>query len=242
MLGQKIKLRQFRSGYRVAVDSVLLAAAVESSKGQKIADLGCGVGAVSLCIAWRLPAVLVTGFEREASLVELAKYNARANGVSERVEVIAADVTCLSAGSQPFDQVVMNPPFHEAASDLSPDSRRNLALREADLTAWLDAAARVLSDKGWLTVIFRADRQSELLAAMSQAGFGAVEILPLLPRLGRPAKRIIVRGQMGATGRLELRPPLILHDGPSGYSAAAEAILQGGELRVTPTVLKPTDK
>ena len=63
LLGGRVRLLQLRRGYRVAVDSVLLAASVEASAGARILDLGCGTGAVALCLAARVPGVTVVGLE-----------------------------------------------------------------------------------------------------------------------------------------------------------------------------------
>ena len=45
LLGGRVRLLQPRKGYRVAVDAVLLAAAVDAAENARILDLGAGVGA-----------------------------------------------------------------------------------------------------------------------------------------------------------------------------------------------------
>ena len=231
LLGNRLRLRQLPDGYRVAIDSVLLAAAVEARNGLRIAEFGAGVGAVSLCLGWRLPELRLTGYEYDVALVELSQQNLRLNHLAERITFLQADVTRLVLPeSVRFDQLIMNPPFHDGASDPSPDLRRNRAFRGAALATWLDSAAGALQPSGCLTVIFRADRRTELLATLQQSGFGRLEILPLLPRTGRPPKRILVRGTLGAAATVTEARPLILHDAKTGYAATAEAIFQGGGL------------
>ncbi|MCX8502179.1 MAG: methyltransferase, partial [Alphaproteobacteria bacterium] len=231
LLGNRLRLRQLQDGYRVAIDSVLLAAAVEARNGLRVVEFGAGVGAVSLCLGWRLPQLRLTGNEYDGALVALSQQNLRLNHLTERITFLQADVTRLVLPeSARFDQLIMNPPFHDGASDPSPDLRRNRAFRGADLAAWLNAAARALQPSGRLTVIFRADRRTELLATLQQSGFGGLEILPILPRQGRPPKRILVRGTLGADATVWEARPLILHNAKTGYAAAAEAIFQGGGL------------
>ena len=55
LLGGRVRLLQPRRGYRVAVDAVLLAAAIDAAAGERVLDLGAGVGAVGLCLAARVP-------------------------------------------------------------------------------------------------------------------------------------------------------------------------------------------
>ena len=61
LLDGRVTFLQPRHGYRVAIDPVLLAAAVPARSGDRILDLGSGTGAASLCLAARLQDVHVTG-------------------------------------------------------------------------------------------------------------------------------------------------------------------------------------
>ena len=65
-LGGRVRLRQPAEGYRVAVDPVLLAAAVPAGPGSRVLDLGCGVGAAALCLLTRVPEAEVTGWDGTA--------------------------------------------------------------------------------------------------------------------------------------------------------------------------------
>src|SRR6056297_1683975 len=79
LLGGTVNLAQPVGGYRVAVDPVLLAAAVRAEPGERVADLGCGTGAVSLCLAARLPECTVVALDRETDLAALTRANVAAN-------------------------------------------------------------------------------------------------------------------------------------------------------------------
>jgi tRNA1Val (adenine37-N6)-methyltransferase len=73
LLGGRVQLLQPARGYRVAIDAVLLAAAIDAGPGQRILDLGAGVGAVGLCLAARLAGCSVVGIELQVALAELAE-------------------------------------------------------------------------------------------------------------------------------------------------------------------------
>ena len=45
LLGGRITVRQPAQGYRVNVDTILLAAAVDPAPGARVMEAGCGVGA-----------------------------------------------------------------------------------------------------------------------------------------------------------------------------------------------------
>jgi tRNA1(Val) A37 N6-methylase TrmN6 len=60
-----------------------------------------------------------------------------------------------------------------------------------------------------------------------QPRLGQLLILPIAPRPGHPARRVIIRGTRDSRASLKLLPPLILHDG-QGYQPVVEAVLRTG--------------
>ena len=62
-LGGAIKIWQPKNGYRAGMDPILLAATVNVSEGQKVLDLGCGVGTASFAIGFRVKKTKLYGIE-----------------------------------------------------------------------------------------------------------------------------------------------------------------------------------
>ena len=76
-LGGRICIRQPAKGYRAGIDPVLLAASVPAKKGQRVLELGTGVGTAALCLHARVPEVLLTGVDiQPESACLLYKYDA----------------------------------------------------------------------------------------------------------------------------------------------------------------------
>ncbi len=233
LLGGRVRFRQPAQGDRAAIDPVLLAAAVPAQAGDLVLDAGCGSGAASLCLAARVPACRIVALELQPELRRLASDNARRNGLEPRVETVEGDL-----GRPPphvaglgFDQVMTNPPhLTAAAATASPVAARARAhVEQLDLAGWLAGCLRLLRPGGGLTLIHRADRLADVLAAL-RGPLGELVIFPLWPRPGgRPAKRILVQGRKGSRGPLVLAPGLVLHQSDGSFSAGAEAILRRGE-------------
>jgi tRNA1(Val) A37 N6-methylase TrmN6 len=230
LLGGRVQLLQPAEGYRVAVDPVLLAAAVEPPPEGCVLDLGCGVGAAALCLLARRSDVRVLGLELQAELAALAAQNAALNEAA-RFHVLQGDAAAaqgiLRAGV--FDAVLSNPPYLAAGSRRATASAgRDLAHLESslDLAGWIKAALSWLKPRGRLTLVHRADRLPELLTALRK-GAGAIRIFPLWPRAGEPAKRVLLAATKGSRAPARLLPGLVLHEG-TAFSAAAEAVLRQG--------------
>lgn len=225
LLGGRVRLLQPSRGYRVAVDAVLLAAAVEAAAGERVLDLGAGVGAVGLCLAARVPGCTIVGIELQPALAALAARNAILNGAEARIRTIVHDLAHpLPSGLANFDHVATNPPYlAAAAADPSPDPSKALATVEssADLVRWLAVAAGTLKPTGTLTVIHRSDRLEEIVNHLVQLGLSDVTVKPL-----PPAARILIRARRAEVAVRRSSPPLALHGPAGGYTDEAEAILR----------------
>ncbi len=238
VLGGRLRLKQKKRGHRVGHDAILLAAATAVRAGDRAVDFGSGVGAAGLALAMRVPDVEVTLVELDPELSALSAENIERNGLSERARAVMLDVAAsgddyAAAGLTPgsADHVLMNPPFHDPSrQNVSPDPGKRLAHAASDdlLTAWIDAAARLLHSAGSLTLIWRADGLGDVLAALD-GRFGGVAVLPVHGRAGQPAIRVLVCGHKGSRAPLMLLPGLILNDKDGKPTAEAEAVLRGAQ-------------
>jgi tRNA1(Val) A37 N6-methylase TrmN6 len=235
VLGGRLRLRQPMHGHRVGHDAILLAAATPARSGEHVIDLGAGVGAAGLALATRVPGAVVTLVEIDAELATLAAENAQRNELAARVLVL--DVTAparafVSAGLMPEQaaRAMMNPPFNDPARQrASPNRQRRIAhVAPRDLLAnWVRTAARLLSPRGTLSLIWRADGLDDVLRALEGA-FGAVAILPVHGRPGGAAIRVLVRATKGSHAPLSLLPGIVLSNHAGEPTAQAEAVLRTG--------------
>lgn len=232
LLAGRVRLRQPRQGYRVAIDPVLLAAATAARAGEQVLDLGCGVGAAALCLLARVPGAEVTGLERQPDLAALARENAALNGCAGHFRVVEGNLMATPSDlpARSFHRVMVNPPFQAAGRGRpAPDPAKALATSEegADLADWIAAALRLLRPRGRLTLIHRADRLDEIVARLHGKA-GDIRICPLWPAPGVAAKRVLIAARKGVQSPLVLGAGLALHGADGGFSTEAERVLREG--------------
>jgi tRNA1(Val) A37 N6-methylase TrmN6 len=233
-LGGQLHLKQLKSGHRAGHDAVLLAAATPARAGERVADLGAGVGVAGLAVARRVAGIDLVLVEIDADLAGLARANAAANALQADVIVldVEADATAFAAaGLAPdsVDAVLMNPPFNDPARHrISPDTGRGIAhmATATTLAKWVHAARRILKSKGTLTLIWRADGIAEVLSALDH-GFGSLQILAVHGEARAPANRILVRAIKGGRAPTQIHPALMLNDESGLPNKRVQEVLAG---------------
>lgn len=230
-LGGRLTILQPRHGFRAGADAVFLAASVPAGAGDRVLELGCGVGTAALCLAARVPGIHVTGVERDPGAADLARRNAAANALP--LAVVEADIAALPAAlrAETFAHVMMNPPFFTSGTRAAARDRAGARHEETPLARWIDVALRRLVPGGSLSVILSAERVPDLMAALD-GRIGSLSLLPLTAREGRPAGRVILRGRKGGRAPFVLLSPFVLHRGAAhdgdgdDYTPGAQAILR----------------
>jgi tRNA1(Val) A37 N6-methylase TrmN6 len=233
-LGGQLRLRQRKSGHRAGHDALLLAAATPARSGQRVIDFGAGVGAAGLALARRVAGIELVLVEIDAGLAELARDNACSNAIP--AETIVLD---LNAGAEAFaalgltpdsaDVVLMNPPFNDPGRHrASPEKTRQVAhvATAETLQGWLHAARRTLKSGGILSLIWRADGLSEVLAALDR-GFGSLMILPVHGDPAAPAIRVLVRAIKGGKAPMRLCAALMLNNESGAPNKQVQEVLAG---------------
>lgn len=230
LLNGRVRLVQPEGGYRAAIDPVFLAAVTAAQGTDRVLDVGTGTGAAALCLAMRVPGVTVVGLERRADAAAFARRNAALNALDDRVSVVEGDLLSPPAALRPgsFDRVMMNPPYLRAdAASVPPDAWKAAANVEgaARLPDWLRFADAMLKPRGLVTLVHRADRLDDILEAL-RGRFGGLVVVPLWPKAGQEAKRLLVAARKGVRSPARLTAGVALHEVDGRYTAAAERILR----------------
>lgn len=239
VLNQSLTLHQAPEGFRTSMDSIMLGAACPASDGQSILDLGCGVGSAGLCVLKRVDGATLTGIEIQPDHIDIADKNAKANDMSERAAFICADIRAYPLENiGTFDHVICNPPYKEAgAHRQSPSASKARAMGHLEddisLQSWVSCAWHHIKGQGSLSIIHEAGQIDAIIHALySENGgrrFGSVEIIPLYPKAGILAKRVIIRAYKHKKSPAIIHHGIIMHEEDGSYTKEADDILRDGK-------------
>ena len=236
-LGGRLSILQPEKGYRAGIDAVFLAAAIPCVPGETLFEAGIGTGVAALCALARIPDIHITGIEVAARNTLLCEQNAKRNGFAAGLSVIHADVkealrkdlTSMPAHGS-FSHAFANPPyFEDGKSTPSPLLHRAQAhnFGPDDLDLWVKVLHTMVSLRGTVTLVHRAETLGKLLSSMEHR-FGDVRVAPLYAREGTAASRVVVQGVKGSRAPMQLLPGLVLHQDNSQFTPEAEAVLRDG--------------
>ncbi len=235
-LDGRVHIRQPKNGYRAATDPVFLAASIPAKAGERVLELGCGVGVAMFCLGARVSALSLTGLELQPDYAHLARQNAGKNEID--AQIILGDLMQMPREllDQSFDHVMFNPPFYDSAKVSAPkDAGKSQAhVMGLSIENWIDAALKRLKPKGRLSFIHRTEILPHALGCLANVA-GDITIKPLTSRQGQPAKRIIISCRKGTKGPSVLLSSLVVHNGSAHsddagtYSEIAQSILRDGK-------------
>jgi tRNA1(Val) A37 N6-methylase TrmN6 len=219
-----LKLWQPKTGARVNVDTVLLAAFpnISCTRKEKFVELGSASGAVSLLLAKRFKNLSVTGFEIQKDAVELAKLNAVENDLSSQVDFLEFDIrNYRSIEAQSYGGVVVNPPYKSLESGRISSRLAEAAARQ-ETACRLDevvASARwLLRSKGRFYCVFTVSRMAELLNLLVNNSLQPKRIRYVHPKPQRIASVFLLEAVKNGGIGLTIEPPLYIYDENGEYT------------------------
>ncbi|MES1199952.1 MAG: methyltransferase domain-containing protein [Pseudomonadota bacterium] len=233
ILGGKVLIRQPRHGYRVNVDTLLLAATLPPGQAASVVEAGCGVGGALLAMAKihkdSGANAHFVGIERDVGMVGLARENVISNDLSESVRIVEGDVLTPPTELGQFDAVLFNPPYDYEGEGRPPaEEKRAAYIADRPITDWIKIWSNRMTSGASLTLIQRPQRLPEILSAL-EGRLGGAAIFPVRSEPGAPARRIIARAWKGSRAPMQLLAGLDLHpeDRADKYTPETEALLHG---------------
>ncbi|MDY9920734.1 MAG: methyltransferase domain-containing protein [Synergistota bacterium] len=229
----KIKQPPENEGPRVNLDTILLAHFTRPKKGERVLEIGCAHGAVSLILAKR--GHNVEGVDIQSHLIEMAAENAVENGLEDKAKFYTGDIRDHRKiwKAQSFDRVAVNPPYFEKKSgSLSPSTALATALNGLNCTLeeLIQACRYLLKNKGYLDIVIHAGRVGELLALLDKYNIAPKRFRSVHPKPGAEASVVLIEAVRASKHGLRIENPLfVLDEEGKETPQLLEAYTTGGE-------------
>jgi tRNA1Val (adenine37-N6)-methyltransferase len=219
----RIRVKQYRYGYRFSIDAVLLAYHARLRYGDRVVDLGTGCCIIPLILVYRYPGIKVYGVEIQEELAHLAAFNVQDNRMDNRISVLCEDLKTLNPEitSGPVDVVVSNPPYRRAQSGrVNPDQQRAIARHEIKVTLYdiVETSRRLLHTAGRFITIYPAERTTDILMQMRSTRIEPKFLRMIHSRPSTDAKLVLVEGIKGGQPGTKIAPPLTIYQEDGSYT------------------------
>ncbi len=218
ILKGKISIIQLKHGFRYGFDAVFLAAFVNGflqqnkKKDVLVADVGSGVGTISLIIAHKNKKIKLTAIENNNQYLDLAKENILNNNLQKQIKVLNSDIFNVNkVFFNTFDIVVSNPPFYKEYKNRSKNELKNYAKVMNNLEQWINSSVNLLKSKGIIFLIITSEILDLVLHYLREKA-GSFKIFPFWPNNKKSSKRIILVARKGGAGPTELMSGIKLYN------------------------------
>lgn len=222
---ENLKIIQRSDYFNFSIDSILLAEFASLGRGvHKIIELGTGNGAIPLFLSKRTKAKII-GLELQETSADLAIRNISLNNLEKQITIINDDMKNWRTHFLPhsFDSVICNPPFFKFNGNtelLNNLDQLTLARHEIAITLEeiISIAANLLNDKGYFSLVHRADRAIDIIAFMKKYEIEPKRVRFCHSKIDKNAKIILIEGIKFGNEGITVLSPLITHDEKGGYS------------------------
>ncbi len=218
-----LNMVQPETGPRINMDTVLLAGFTRLREGERVMELGCAHGGISLILAKRYRGAIFEGLDIQPELVSLARENARINGLTANTSFRTGDLREIRAlyPHQTFDAVVVNPPYEDPGSGMPSPSPLSRTARQGEMCTLEDvcAAARyLLKNRGRLYMVMRARRLADTLALLKKYSVEPRELMMVHPVPEKNASVFLLEARRAGGPAMTVLPPLYIYDSGGEYT------------------------
>ncbi|GEK92022.1 tRNA1(Val) (adenine(37)-N6)-methyltransferase [Alkalibacterium kapii] len=232
-----LEIIQSPSVFSFSLDAVLLGnfAKVPTHDRAKVVDLCSGNGAVALMLSQKTKSN-ITAIELQERLADMAQRSIQLNHLTERVEMIHADVkdAVTHIKKDSVDVLTCNPPYFTVTSESRKNPNTHLAIARHELhlnlKELMETSADLLKTKGKAYFVHRPERFLEIMDEMRAVRIAPKRIRFVYPRKGKEANMLLIEGiKHGKETGLKIAPPLYVFDEQDNYFPEVRRMIYGNE-------------
>ncbi len=224
---RKVRVWQFKNGFRFALDAPLLAYFLEKSDYPAL-EVGTGCGIISLLVTYKKLFRQIIALEIQPELAALAEFNVAENNFQQSVSVYNSDFLKWKS-SERFMTIFANPPYYPLRSGKPSNNQQKMLARfevTINLKDLLKKCLQHLDHCGALYLILMASRENELRSLVAQSKIFIEKSLPVKPFVSSPPRRVLFKICCQKRDEEQLEP-LIIFNEQKKYTPLLQKILSG---------------
>ncbi|XMB67634.1 tRNA1(Val) (adenine(37)-N6)-methyltransferase [Mycoplasmatota bacterium zrk1] len=213
-----LKIIQRPDMFNFSLDSLLLGYfAPVNYKTKEIIDLCTGNAPVAMYLSLRTEE-RIEAVEIQEEVFDLARRSIEMNNLEDQITIYNRDLIGIhkQLGVNKFDLVTCNPPFFKLleTSNLNKNEYKTIARHEiaASLEDILIESKKLLKNKGFLSMVHRPERLSEILTLMREHCLEPKTIRFVYPKKGTTANTVLIDAQKGARVGLKVLEPIFVYE------------------------------
>ena len=209
-------LYQATSGYRYNSDSIFLydfAASFEPKN--RLLDVGCGVGILSLLLS-RDFALRTTIIDKQEKMLDYARHNFDLNNLE--VEAYLGDFLSFESDEK-FDMIISNPPFYDSEVTQSEEEHLNIAryAQHLPFDAFAQKVKKLLKPRGRFIFCYDAKQIDRVLSVLKLNNINPEVIRFVHSKIDRESKLVMIAARMNSRSMTKVMPPLVIFDARNCY-------------------------
>ena len=231
-----LRIIQKPGNFCFGTDSVLLANFVLVKRHDRVVDLGCGSGLISILLAGKTQAESITGVEIQEEAADMAQRSVRMNRLEDRVKIINGDLRNITEvmGKGSVEVVAVNPPYRvKGCGEMSLESCKAIARHEimCTLEDIIRTSSNLLVPGGRLFIVHQPERLIDLACETRKYNLEPKRLRFVHSSCGKPPSLILLEAVKGGRPSLVVEHPLYMHETDGSYTPEAKKIYGlGGEV------------
>lgn len=220
---ENMRIIQSSETFSFSVDALLLANFVKINKrDNRIMDLCSGNGIIPLLLSSRA-AKPIDAVEIQSLLADMAERSIEMNGKSDQITIYNADIKSLKTSMKhsSYDVITVNPPYFTSNPPLKDKGPQSIARHELhiDLKGIVEACRYLITNKGRLYMVHRAERSAEVFTELHNQGFRVRRAQYVYNDTNsRTAMFIVVEAIFNSNAYADILPPFYIYKADQVYS------------------------
>ena len=220
---ENMRIIQSSETFSFSVDALLLANFVKINKrDNRIMDLCSGNGIIPLLLSSRA-AKPIDAVEIQSLLADMAERSIEMNGKSDQITMYNADIKSLKTSMKhsSYDVITVNPPYFTSNQPLKDKGPQSIARHELhiDLKGVVEACRYLITNKGRLYMVHRAERSAEVFTELHNQGFRVRRAQYVYNDTNsRTAMFIVVEAIFNSNAYADILPPFYIYKADQVYS------------------------